>query len=257
MKILTLGTSKLNKKGETNSLYRNWEESGLGVFPDHFRNFVDHNQSIKEKLDANENKPFYAIGHIRDDENSPIFLLEILDYEFNKGKFIFTYKFIKKIPELNTKGIKTKMLVDYIDLKDIEKYISNQLPKSKKKMFVIMPFDDKYIESAYNLAIKDPAMAQGIEVIRVDEIEDSGKISEQILEGIQQSDLIYADLTNERPNCYFELGYALALQKEIILTVKKGDRIHFDLSNFRFIEWETDYDLKTKFEKRLNSILKK
>ena len=35
--------------------------------------------------------------------------------------------------------------------------------------------------------------------------------------------VVLADLTGERPNCYFEAGYAHALGKQLILTIRKGE----------------------------------
>jgi hypothetical protein len=63
-----------------------------------------------------------------------------------------------------------------------------------------------------------------------------------------------SDLTGERPNCYYEVGYAQALQKEIILTIQKGSSVHFDLSSYRFIEWETENELKQKLRTRFKAI---
>lgn len=128
--------------------------------------------------------------------------------------------------------------------------------KEEKQVFVIVKFGDKDLDSAYEGVIKEVFKEFGIRVIRVDEIQDSGKISEQILEEIAKSKFIFSELTGERPNCYFETGFAYALGKELILSIKKSDKIHFDLADNRFIQWDTENDLRHQLRKRLNSILK-
>jgi nucleoside 2-deoxyribosyltransferase len=59
--------------------------------------------------------------------------------------------------------------------------------------------------------------SHGIGAARVDEIEHSGKITELILEKIEKSRFLVCDLTAERPNVYYELGYAHGLKKDVIL----------------------------------------
>jgi hypothetical protein len=62
-------------------------------------------------------------------------------------------------------------------------------------------------------------------------------------------------LSGERPNCYYETGFAHALGKEIILPINTKDKIHFDLSGHRFIQWETESDLRKGLKKRVDFIL--
>lgn len=120
----------------------------------------------------------------------------------------------------------------------------------KPQVFVIMKFNDKNLDSAYE-GIKPIFEKYGINVIRIDEVQNSGKISDQILELISSSKLIFADLTGARPNCYYETGFAHAIGKDIILSCHKSEKIHFDLSDHRFIVWETESDLRKELEKRL------
>jgi nucleoside 2-deoxyribosyltransferase len=117
-----------------------------------------------------------------------------------------------------------------------------------------MKFGDRHLDSAYKGVIEPVGKSSGFEVIRIDEIEDSGNISAQVLENIARSQIIIAELTSERPNCYYECGYAHALGREIIFVIRKGENIHFDLSNYRFIQWETEHELRRKLRQRLDSL---
>lgn len=125
----------------------------------------------------------------------------------------------------------------------------------EEQVFVIMKFGDKILDSAYEGVIKPLFTEFGLTVIRVDEIQDSGKISDQILQEIAKSKIVYSDLSGERPNCYYETGFAHALGKEIILSINTKDKIHFDLSGHRFIQWETENDLRKSLRKRVSFIL--
>lgn len=131
--------------------------------------------------------------------------------------------------------------------------IEQSLSKPIKQIFVIMQFGNKELDSAYEGVIKPVAKEFGFGVLRVDEIQDGGHISMQILDNIAKSELVLGELSGERPNCYYEAGYAHALGKEVILSIRRNDKKHFDLADYRFIEWETEADLRKKLRKRLKA----
>ena len=68
------------------------------------------------------------------------------------------------------------------------------------------------------------------------------------------SRFVLTDLSGERPNCYYDAGYAHALNKELILTIRKGEAIHFDLAAHRFIQWETEAELREALNHRLRAL---
>jgi len=122
------------------------------------------------------------------------------------------------------------------------------------QIFVIMKFDDPYLDSAYKGVIRPLGEQFGYSVLRIDEVEDSGMITAQILESIAESEIVLADLTGARPNCYYETGVAYATGRELILSIKGDEEIHFDLSVNRFIRWETEQDFREQLEQRLRTI---
>jgi hypothetical protein len=128
------------------------------------------------------------------------------------------------------------------------------LISNSRQVFVVMKFGDKRLDSAYEVVIKPVIEEFQYAAMRIDEIQDSGKINDQILDQIIKSEVVLADLTGERPNSYYEAGYAHALEKEIIFTIQKGSSIHFDLAGYRFIEWETESELRTQLRERFEAI---
>lgn len=124
----------------------------------------------------------------------------------------------------------------------------------KKQIFVIMKFDNAPLDSAYKEVIRPLGEEFGYRVIRIDDIEDSGKITDQILDTVIESEIMLADLSYQPPNCYYETGFAHAIGREIILTIRKNEPKHFDLAEYRFIEWQTNDELRTKMRSRLKAI---
>ena len=122
--------------------------------------------------------------------------------------------------------------------------------------FIIMKFGDEYLNSTYQLVIRQVLLDYGYTPLRIDEVQDSGRITDQILSSILSAKLVIADLSGERPNCYYEAGFAHALGKPMIFSIKDDEKVHFDLSGYRFIQWKTDMDLKKQLIKRLEAIKK-
>lgn len=65
-------------------------------------------------------------------------------------------------------------------------------------------------------------------------------IDKEIFNEINNSLIIVADLTDERPNCFIEAGVAYGLKKKVILTAKKGTNIPFDTNAINCFFWDPE-----------------
>jgi hypothetical protein len=102
--------------------------------------------------------------------------------------------------------------------------------------------------------VKETFKEFGIQAIRADEIEHSDGITDRIVEEIRQSQYLFADLTGERPSVYYEIGYAHAIGKTVLLYRRKGTTIHFDLAYRNSPEYENLGDLRNKMRARLTAM---
>ncbi len=101
-------------------------------------------------------------------------------------------------------------------------------------VFIIMPFQEE-VRDVYS-AIKDECNKLHLNAIRVDENIGSGLIIKDIIKLIEQAEFIICDLSYERPNVYYELGYAHGVgneSMEILLIAKENTKLHFDVAPFR------------------------
>lgn len=140
--------------------------------------------------------------------------------------------------------------IDYlVELCDKRETIPTKQPIEKDYVFIIMSMNDQdadgkkdksieedlyHIESTIKATAVDCRMRAGL----ADSSTNNQMIITKIKENIKKAEIVVADLTYERPNCYFELGYAMALNKDIIITAKKGTHIHFDISGYEIITYE-------------------
>jgi hypothetical protein len=100
-------------------------------------------------------------------------------------------------------------------------------------------------------AIKESPSKCGIKAERVDEVETNDRIKERILESIIKAEFVIVDLTKERPNVFFEAGFAHGIGKIPIYLARHGTPIHFDLKDYPIIEFRNMKELKEKLTKRL------
>jgi hypothetical protein len=129
-------------------------------------------------------------------------------------------------------------------------------PLKRDTAFVIMPIDPAKPELEDVLgAIKEACNSFGVKAYRADEIEHQDRITNVILNEIRDCDILIADLSHERPNVYYEIGYAHALNKKPILYRRQGTRLHFDLSVHNVPEYRNITDLRELLRRRLEAIL--
>jgi hypothetical protein len=101
-------------------------------------------------------------------------------------------------------------------------------------VFVIMPFREEFHEEYQ--AIQRACRDLGLRPRRADEGSGSGFVIRDITRLIENAEFIVCDLTLERPNVYYELGYAHGVGNEshdILLVSREGTSLHFDIGPLR------------------------
>jgi len=142
---------------------------------------------------------------------------------------------------------------------------------TKPFCFVIMPIKDPATEFLWDEVYSPIIKNSGFVPERIDKEEDGSVIPKLIMEKIILDELIIADLTLARPNCYFELGYAYGIPEkkdsQIIVCCRedhcsdsdnynsKIHKVHFDFSWRNIIWWEKEKleDFKTELASKINS----
>ena len=129
-------------------------------------------------------------------------------------------------------------------------------PYRPNTLFILTAIDPSKhdLEDAY-FAIKEVCAEFGIAAERADKIEHQGRITDRILHEIATCQFLIADLSYERPNVYYEVGYAHALNKNPILFRRKDTPLHFDLSVHNVPEYRNATELRELVRNRLKSIL--
>lgn len=100
----------------------------------------------------------------------------------------------------------------------------------KPFVFVLMPFDAKF-NDIYKFGIKGAAEEAGAYAERIDEQIFTEGILERVFNQINKADVVVADMTGRNPNVFYEVGYAHALGKLVLLLTQDADDIPFDLKH--------------------------
>jgi hypothetical protein len=109
--------------------------------------------------------------------------------------------------------------------------------------FVVMPFAEPI--GGYYKAVYEPAIEKaGLRAVRADdEIFATGKIVDQVWQGLTGAKVLVAELTDRNPNVFYELGLAHALEKPVVLVSSNQNDVPFDLQHIRVIY----YDMRDPF----------
>jgi len=146
-----------------------------------------------------------------------------------------------------THALMSDGIVEKINLGDLVLTLKGQRLYEEKsslyqnKVFIIAACDEKYKDALE--VYKRVVRKVGWEPIFQEHQEPQKSIHADIFDYISNVPLIIADLSGHKPNCYIELGYAMALNKRIILTLRKSEcedsetkksKIAFDTITLRY-----------------------
>ncbi len=142
-------------------------------------------------------------------------------------------------------------------------------------VFVAMPFGKKRdfenkieidFDRIYEQAIKPAIQSLGLEVIRADEERMGGIIHTPMYERLLLSEIVIADVSNQNPNVFYELGIRhCARPRSTILMFAKENQLPFDIRMLRAIPYELNQgiieeneieNLKTTLIEKLKEAIK-
>jgi len=120
--------------------------------------------------------------------------------------------------------------------------------------FVAMWFDDG-MDSIYSDGFAPGISDAGYRPYRVKDEEHGGKIDDLIVRQIRRSGIVVADFTAQRPNVYYEAGFADGLGIPVIRCVREPEAkdLHFDTRQYGHIVWQDGNDLRKKLRNRIEA----
>ena len=130
-----------------------------------------------------------------------------------------------------------------------------------KSCFVIQPFDKDKFDKRFIDVYKPAIEAAGLVAYRVDNDLGARVPIEQIENNIRDSVLCFAEITNDNPNVWYELGFAFASGKDVIM-VCETERVKFpfDIQHRSIITYKSsspsDFtELQEKITDKINAYI--
>lgn len=243
-----------------------------------------------ERLIQNILESDFDYDHVIDRLNFLAFGFELMGYvissdlsgiarEYQLARF--RRKLDKMVEIVRSEEVTPRELMGLLSIEDLREFYYDVLDKeptqSREEMTreIIQDFDLSWLDEVMDSGFIMMAMGRGIEMemiyevvkdeceradinaVRIDEIASSGVITEEVLDMIEESEYLFVDLTHDRPNVYYELGYCHGLGKSpenIVLMAKKGTKLHFDIRNMRTIMYQDHRKLRRELRKRLKAL---
>ena len=125
---------------------------------------------------------------------------------------------------------------------------------ASSSVFVIMPFSSD-LDDLFYYGILGAIRQTNANCIRADQLHFTGDILREIYGNIEKARLIIAEVTQPNANVYYELGYANAMQKPVVLLAKDGSKPPFDIAGLNHIFYKNIADLEQKLVARLKALL--
>lgn len=130
--------------------------------------------------------------------------------------------------------------------------------------FVMQPFDGGPFDRRYAEVVKPAIESAGLEPYRVDQDPAVNIPIDEIERGIREARVCIADITEDNPNVWFELGYAISSRREVVLICSdaRESPFPFDVQHRSIIKYSRESpqdfsDLREKITKRLEAVLRK
>lgn len=120
-------------------------------------------------------------------------------------------------------------------------------------VFIVMAFREE-TEDAFT-AIKEVCEQRGLKWSRTDHDPTTNRVYQRIVSGIQHATFVIVDVTVGTLNVYYELGYAEAVGKPVIVIAKEGTELPFDTRDIPTTLYRNQTRLKALLGERIDGLV--
>lgn len=126
-----------------------------------------------------------------------------------------------------------------------------------ERCFVIQPFDNDKFDKRFVDIFKPAIEKSGLEAYRVDKDLSVRIPIDEIEKNISESQICFAEITTDNPNVWYELGYAFACEKDVVMICsdERNNKFPFDIQHRHIITYKTSS--KSDFESLEDTITRK
>ena len=107
--------------------------------------------------------------------------------------------------------------------------------------FVIQPFNSKF-DKKYRDVYKPALEKAGLDPYRVDQDPSTEGVMDSIEQQIRDATICLADITTDNPNVWYELGYAFAAGRSVVMVCssEREGKLPFDVQHQTVIKYEPE-----------------
>jgi hypothetical protein len=117
-----------------------------------------------------------------------------------------------------------------------------------------MPFGPDYYD-VFHYGIQPVVANHDMECIRIDRDVFVGDVPTRIHQQIDDAMVIIADMTDAKPNVYYEVGYARRAGKPMILICSLRSQLEFNVQNERCLFYSHITDLESQLAREYSGLL--
>jgi hypothetical protein len=109
--------------------------------------------------------------------------------------------------------------------------------------FVIQPFDKGKFDKRYDDIYEKAIRAAGFDPYRVDRDHGVSVPIDSIESGIRTAAVCFADISEDNPNVWYELGFAFAARRPVVMAcsdARAGSKFPFDIQHRAIVVYKTE-----------------
>jgi len=199
--------------------------------------------------------------------NQPVMLGDIADLWIDLGfvaddEFAFWLQALQDAQLIQMKNLEIRLT--HKGLLECDQIASAR--RDMKQVFVAMAFGATPDQEAEWRRVYDVGLRPGIEgslpdptglfAKRIDLVHTNGKICDEIIVEIRRSRAMVAEVSSQRPNVYYEAGFAHGLGIPVVFACKADMwNLHFDTRQYQTIKWNQPEDLASQLEARIKATI--
>ena len=120
-----------------------------------------------------------------------------------------------------------------------------------RSVIICMSFEEKAEYKDLVAAIKAVCEEFGYTAEKINESNLSKRIIPELLRQVKRAAFVVVDISETKPNVYYELGFADGANQKVVLTAKKGTILPFNIADIPVIYWDSFEDFKVELRKRI------